>query len=68
MYTLVLASDAMQHTGMSAPFRGRMEGPCGCDAVFSRTISTALPIAFLCVVREGVYAVVSGVRDGTYEP
>ena len=35
---------------------------------FSRTISTALPIAFLCVVREGVCAVVNEVHDGADEP
>ena len=68
MYTLVLASDAMYTYGHERPVRGRMEGPYGYIAVFSRTISTTLPIAFLCVVREGVCAVVNEVRDGTDEP
>lgn len=54
--------------GMSAPSGAEWRAPYGYIAVFSRTISTTLPIAFLCVVREGVCAVVNEVRDGTDEP
>jgi len=52
MHTLLFASDAVQHTGMSAPSGAEWRAPCGYDVFFSRTIRTTLPITFLCVVRE----------------